>query len=76
MHVCVHMCMCVYVCVCVCQCVCLRTYVCMCVYLPLRPLITSGTIWVIQTSHDWLNKFHSYYTAAIIQSALLVGIAL
>ena len=41
------------------MCVC----VCMCVCLPLRLLITRGVIW---TPYDWLNKFYSFYMAAVV----------
>ena len=44
-----------YVCVCVCACV----RAC----LPPRLLITSGVIW---TPYDYLNKFYSFYMAAIV----------
>ena len=58
-RVCVHVCMCVCVCVCMCVCMC----VCVCVCLPPRLLITSGVIW---TPYDWLNKFYSFYAAAVL----------
>ena len=40
-----------------CVCVCLR------MSLPPRLLITSGMIW---TPYDWLNKFYSFYVAAVV----------
>ena len=36
-------------------------FACMC--LPQRLLITSGMIWI---SYDWLNKFYSFYMAAVV----------
>ena len=42
---------------------CMCVYVCMCVCLPLRLLITSGVIW---NPYDWLNKFYSFYMAAVV----------
>ena len=53
--VCVCMCVCVHVCVCVPVCV----HVCVC---PEAIIITSGMIW---THYDWLNKFLSFYVAAV-----------
>ena len=38
-------------------------FIFMCVCLPLRLLITSGMIW---TLYDWLAKFCSFYTAAVV----------
>ena len=37
--------------------------VCVCVCLLPRLLITSGMIW---TLYDWLNKFYSFYMAAVV----------
>ena len=34
----------------------------MCMSTP-RPLITSGVIWAL---YDWLNKFYSFYMAAVV----------
>ena len=31
--------------------------------LPLRPLTTSGVIWM---SYDWLNWFYSFYMGAVV----------
>ena len=42
---------------------CFICNVSMCVCLPPRLLITSGIIW---TPYDWLNKFYSFYMAAIV----------
>ena len=38
-------------------------YVCVSVCLPPRLLITSGVMW---TPYDWLNKFYSFYMAAVV----------
>ena len=43
---------------------CLR--VCLCVCLPPRLLITSGVMWHIWTSYDWLNKFYSCYMTTVV----------
>ena len=45
-----------YVCVCV--------FVCVCV--PLRLLLTSGVIGVIQTLYDWLNKLYGFCIAVVV----------
>ena len=42
--------------------VCVCVSVCLSVCLPPKLVITSGVIW---TSHDWLNKFYSFYIAAV-----------
>ena len=44
--------------VCVCVCVCVHACVCACVFPE-----ASGVIW---TSYDWLNKFCSFYMAAVV----------
>ena len=41
--------------------VCVR--MCVSVCLPPRLLTTSGMIW---TAYDWLNKFYSFYMAAVV----------
>ena len=44
----------------------MRTSVCVFVYVYVsapRLLITSGMIW---TPYDWLNKFYSFYMAAVV----------
>ena len=43
----------------VCMSVCVSVSVCP----PLRLLMTSGVIW---TPHDWLDKFYSFYMAAVV----------
>ena len=49
--------MCVCVCVCVCVCACLHW--CVCVYPP-------DVINIKWTLYDWLNKFYSFYVAAVV----------
>ena len=49
------------VCVCVCVCVYVRARACGC--LPPRLFIASSVIW---TPYDYLNKFYSFYMAAIV----------
>ena len=44
-----------------CLCVC----ACVCVSLPPRSLITSGMIWI---PYDQLNKFYSFYMAAVVSN--------
>ena len=43
----------------ICVFVCVRVCVCP----PLRLLITSGVMW---NPYDWLNKFYSFYMAAVV----------
>ena len=45
--------------VCVCVCVCVHACVC----APLRLLISNSIIWI---PYDWLNRFSTLYTAAVI----------
>ena len=61
----VILCGCMYVRVCLCMCVCVR--------LPPRLLITSGVIWI---PYDWLNKFYSFYVAAVVGIVSRHGLAL
>ena len=44
-------------------CVYVRACMCVCVWPPFRLIIISGMIW---TPCDWLNKFYSFYVAAIV----------
>ena len=52
---------CVCLCVCVCVCVCVRAR------MPPRLLInTSGVMYMMWTSCDWLNKLYSCYMAIVV----------
>ena len=58
--VCVRACVRARVCVCVCVCVCVSTN-------KMTLLITSGKMWCdMVPQHDWLNKFYSFYMAAVV----------
>ena len=47
--------------------------VCMCISVcpPLRLIITSGMIW---PPYDWLNKFKSFYVAAVVSIVSRCGL--
>ena len=64
--VCVSVCVCVFLCVCIYVSVSICLVLCVSVCLPPRLVITSGVMWCDMDPYDWLNKFCSFFMAAIV----------